>query len=317
VNKNSSMMCTCAVYHACLLGDNGDAMKPHPARQQGTSSDPTHNPATAWIQRQYARITAVAGGLLLCVGVMAVVFAPVALRGTVVIVTVLFGFAGALLVFMALESARMQPHADASAQPRHNAPLRAALGAGFGLTLTLAGLAAPFLLSASSADADARFLFMMGFAPVALTGTMLTYVFWRRLQASQSVQRHAANTEPADDQMGSPMVARIAVLSGALLLICAIGIALLRTAASGADLLPTAAGVGGVGLILLLAGLALSLRTAARPVRGAEVRRAPVQRIPRSAAYRLALPIAIGLLLVLLCVVLAVVVVATLTPLIQ
>lgn len=292
-------------------------MKPPPARQQGTPSEPTRSPATAWIQRQYARITAAAGGLLLCVGVMVVVFAPAAVRGTVVIVTVLFGFAGALLIYMALESARMLQHADTTAKSQRYAPLRAALGAGFGLALTLAGLAAPFLLSTGSVDADARFLFLMGFAPVALTGAMLTYVFWRRLHASQSAQRNVANTEPADDQINSQMVVRIPTLSGALLLVCAIGIALLRTDASGADLLPTAAGVGGVGLMLLLAGMALNRRTAARPVRGTVMRRAPVQRIPRSAVYRLALPVAIGLLLVSLLVVLAIVAVATLTPLIQ
>jgi hypothetical protein len=56
-------------------------------------------------------------------------------------------------------------------------PLHAVWGLGFGALFFVAGIVAPFVLG--QANADDRFLMMIGFAPVAVTGALMIAIFWR------------------------------------------------------------------------------------------------------------------------------------------
>ena len=293
------------------------------------------SPASAWVCQHYTRITAGSGGLLLFLAALTPVIAPVEQRGTVAIITVLFGFTGALLLYLAVSSNKAQgmesakgargavsARAQLAGRVARHTRLRAVIGLGFGLLQALAALIAPFALSASDANADARFLMVLGFAPVALSGGLIGFVFWRNLQVRQPKPNSAGeahsvpNAKSADSMTASFM--NVAIVSGGLLVLCAALLVALSIQSQRADMAATTAGIGGAGLVLILAGAVMSRRNHTTSAQGTlTVRRAPLARVPRNMLYRWVVPVTIAIMLIVMVVVIGVVLVATLTPLIK
>jgi len=263
---------------------------------------PLANPTSRWIRRYYGGITAGIAGLLLFLAVLAPFITPVTQRGTVAIITVLFGFVGALMLYSAL-----------STQPRTQTDARTWIGLGLGVLLTIAGLAAPFALSAGVPDADTSFLLVLGYAPVALSGGLIAFICWRKMRNSSSTPQIQRSRPEADSMQAS--FARVAAVSGIALLLCAI--VFLSGGLAQVDMTATAIGLGGVGGVLILAGIVITRRQRAPAHNGATTRRAPVPRVPGGILYRVVLPIIIVLILLLIVAVIGVVVAGTLTPLLR
>ncbi|HEY3288791.1 MAG TPA: hypothetical protein VGK87_01555 [Anaerolineae bacterium] len=72
------------------------------AQQVITPERPVH-----WLTRHQAAISAVLGVLMLLMAVAAPLVSPVDQRGEVLIITILFGPAGALLLYTAMDSNRV------------------------------------------------------------------------------------------------------------------------------------------------------------------------------------------------------------------
>ena len=220
-----------------VSGDNG-TMNPSPTpdltgktdkdmRETGQSP---HSAIALWLQRHYTRIIACFGGLLLTLAVVAPIVSPADQRGEIIIMTILFGLIGALMLYIAvapertapgatsmpqrepsglIAAARISGHvaAKAALRERHarRARARALAGAAFGLLFALAGVIAPFALAEGAASADARFLMVIGFSPVVISGALMLYVFGRTLgkrPEGRGASSHAApeahvNAEPA------------------------------------------------------------------------------------------------------------------------
>jgi hypothetical protein len=162
------------------------------------SAPPRQSP---WFKRHRARITTWTGIALLTLAVIVPLLAPPALRREVWPMPVAFGVAGALCLMSALlpergsaGDARLAPGtarpSPARARPEQSSfdaqriaqlsrpgIAQRAGGLVFGLVLALGGLFAPFLLPGG---ADERFLMMLGFAPIAVIGLLLMWVFARR-----------------------------------------------------------------------------------------------------------------------------------------
>lgn len=68
-------------------------------------------------------------------------------------------------------------NSSAKALLQKRKPLNAVWGLSFGALFLVAGILAPFVLG--QANADDRFLMMIGFAPVAVTGVLMMWIFWR------------------------------------------------------------------------------------------------------------------------------------------
>ena len=81
-------------------------------------------------------------------------------------------------------------------------PLGALWGFGFGVLFLVAGVIAPFVLG--QASADERFLMMLGFAPVAITGGLMIALFWRILSRVATPDGKA--TGPAGFRIGVPVM---------------------------------------------------------------------------------------------------------------
>lgn len=80
-------------------------------------------------------------------------------------------------------------------------PLGALWGFGFGVLFLVAGIVAPFVLG--QASADERFLMMLGFAPVAVTGALMIGLFWRTLSRVATPDGKAIG--PAGFRIGVPV----------------------------------------------------------------------------------------------------------------
>jgi len=80
-------------------------------------------------------------------------------------------------------------------------PLGALWGFGFGVLFLVSGIVAPFVLG--QASADERFLMMIGFAPVAITGALMIGLFWRTLSQVSTPDGKAVG--PAGFRIGVPV----------------------------------------------------------------------------------------------------------------
>ncbi len=80
-------------------------------------------------------------------------------------------------------------------------PLGALWGFGFGVLFLVSGIVAPFVLG--QASADERFLMMIGFAPVAITGALMIGLFWRTLSQVSTPDGKAVG--PAGFRIGVPL----------------------------------------------------------------------------------------------------------------
>jgi hypothetical protein len=175
----------------------------------------------AWISGNSRWISAGFGAVLVLLAVLIPLIAPPEQRGQVLIMTVLFGLTGALLLgSSALDAGRQRGTATAPVQrmpvaqaaergdaaapvgrygysgtrqlPARQSKWRAALGLVFGCGFALAGMIAPFALSVGegTVDADARFLMVLGFSPVSISGALLVVLFWRMLRPAQAAPSH-------------------------------------------------------------------------------------------------------------------------------
>ena len=334
----------------------------------------------AWLKKSSPWISAGFGAVLVLLAVLVPMITPPAQRGQVVVMTVLFGLTGALLLASAaMESGERKP---VQAQPARAMPTRAErgrvdaarevarlshlpgqrrrrafVGLSMGLLFALAGAAAPFMLSEGSADPDARFLMVIGFSPVAISGGLLVVLFGRTLTGTASgLARLGAGTvggatrgtsmssgadrgtklvrgaegKPESQPESQPeslsaMLATVGVLSGAVLTACGVGLPFVVNQATRADAATLAPVLGGLGVCLSLAGgLVLWKQGNAGSVAqrtlvrpNPSLRRAPVPRVPGSVLYRAIIPAVIVLLLVLIVVVILVVAAATVTPLVR
>ena len=163
------------------------------------------SPAMVWLQRNRARINIGFGALLVALALLVPLIVPPAQRSEVLILTILFTLSGALLLFTAFlpgrgraaadDEARMDsaqsivsPAMTSSGQAARRAqllrpaakrsPLRAGAGIALSLVFIIAGLLAPFLLGA--ANADERFLIMLGFVPITVVGFFMLAIFGRQ-----------------------------------------------------------------------------------------------------------------------------------------
>jgi hypothetical protein len=188
---------------------------------------------------------------------------------------------------------------------------------------------APFVLSEGSDNPDARFLMVVGFSPVAISGALMVILFGRTLWAgaerSETNRARTANqgAEPKAESIASSM-ATVAIASGVVLSACAVALPFISTAAMRNGIGVPAAVMGALGMVMSLLGggvirregdaeVPKSVAAAAAP----KARRAPVPRIPTSVLYRIVVPAAIVLLLVLIVAVILIVIAATVTPLVQ
>jgi hypothetical protein len=168
------------------------------------------SPMMVWVQHNRARINIGFGAVLVALALLIPLIVPPAQRSDVLVLTILFTLAGALLLFTAFLPGKSKAVAQVDAQPAQvkpsstastpastsnssaNAARRAQLlkpaaghaslktGAGIALSLVfiVAGLVAPFLLGA--ANADERFLIMLGFVPISVVGFFMLAIFGRQ-----------------------------------------------------------------------------------------------------------------------------------------
>jgi hypothetical protein len=312
---------------------------------------PPQSAAARWLQRYHARINAGGGLLLLALAVLIPIIAPVEQRGQVLIMTILFGLVGALMLYMAVNAGTRSSTATSQARAiRRSTPgsasravlrarqtrqgqLRAWLGLLFGAAFIVAGIVAPFALAEGEANPDARFLMVIGFSPIVVSGALMAWLFARMLRAgaasgdvSQTAERSAAPASPAarsssvsGDSLASTL-ATVGVISGSVLAACAALLPFVATQVMRPNVAGASALMGTVGMLLTLVG-GLVLRRQQHPDAPQAVapgaRRAPVQRIPATALYRVVVPVAIALLVVLIALVILVVAAATVTPLVR
>lgn len=307
----------------------------------------------AWLRRNQARINACGGALLLFLAVLIPVITPMEQRGEVLIMTILFGLTGALMLYSAATTASSatdsSQHTHSTLQPVRQAVARrqrielvaarkallayqtrrnrgrALAGLIFGLLFTLAGVVAPFVLNEGNANPDARFLMMIGFSPVAISGGLMVLVFGRTLRAllphpatSGDHMEQSAMTAVRSDSIASTL-ATVSVVSGLVLTGCAIVLPFLVSDATRANSATASIVMGGLGVGLSLIGGWVKRRQSASTanVPRTTVRRAPVPRVPGSILYRVVVPAAIVVTLLLIVAVILVVVAATVTPLVR
>ncbi len=202
---------------------NNEALAPAPAHQAPTDPVTAAAPVFAapavaaahpkpWFQRHRSRISGAVGLFLIALALMIPLLVPVSMRREILPMPIGLGLAGAISLFSALLPEPQRGHARTKSQVRMALPvktdakapaLRAApaitkpqsftrrvIGLSFGGALALAGLIAPFALP--NVSADDRFLMMLGFAPIALIGVFLLWVFLRRPPALAAPAQSAA-----------------------------------------------------------------------------------------------------------------------------
>jgi hypothetical protein len=160
------------------------------------------SPTLLWIQRYRTHIQLSFGALLLALAMLIPIIVPTDQRREVLVMTILFGLTGALMLFTSILPGRM---AKADETPRHSKiassatpdaklmrrreallraaaprkPLKASWGIAIGVVFAIAGVFAPFLLGAVTADE--RFVIMLGFAPITVIGLFMIAIFGRAL----------------------------------------------------------------------------------------------------------------------------------------
>ncbi len=176
------------------------ALMHQPPAEALTAATPALQP---WFQRHRARISGAVGLFLIAMALLIPLLVPAAMRREIMPMPIGLGLVGAISLFSALlpdpqrrstrtkAQVRMATPVQAASQPQAQRAAPAAIksqsitrrivGISFGGALALAGLIAPFALP--NVSADDRFLMMLGFAPVALIGIFLLWVFLRRPQA--------------------------------------------------------------------------------------------------------------------------------------
>lgn len=303
-----------------------------------------------WLQRHYTHVMACFGGLLLIMAVIAPILSPANQRGEIIIMTILFGLIGALMLYKAIapggnaattEAIVQRPPSrpaviaragNASAvrltlraRQERRARTRALIGAIFGLFFALAGVVAPFALSEGETGADARFLMMLGFAPVVVSGTLMVGIFAKTLLARAEGQGSSPEpkaetpiTEPKGDSILSAL-SSVSISSGILLVACAAVLPFVVADAARPGMITTAVlmVILGIGLSLLGIGMRRWGRQPTLPGSRPAVRRAPVPRVPGSVLYRVVVPAAIGFAVLLIVAVIVVVILATAVPLVR
>ena len=333
--------------------DRGDELTTRP---HGRAPAPMHGSLVGdWLRRNHARISASGGALLLFLALVIPIITPVEQRGEVLIMTVLFGLAGAFMLYSAATTAgsttdasqhtqsTTRPVRQSAARPtselvaarkalleyqaRRNRG-RALAGLGFGLLFTLAGVVAPFILNEGNANPDARFLMMIGFSPVAISGGLMVLVFGRMVRAmlphqattDDHLQQHHVN-EGRSDSIASTL-ATVSIVSGLVLTGCAIVLPFLANDVMRTDSATASILMGGLGLVLSLSGGWVKRREMSKMANTAgatrtSTRRAPVPRVPGGILYRVVVPAAIVLTVLLIIAVILVIVAATVTPLVR
>ena len=159
---------------------------------------------------------------------VAVVFPPLvprAQRIEVFMMSLAFGLLGSGALFAGALPGKRDAPAIKPAQsvpdvvpfaPRYNSsakallqkrkPLNAVWGLGFGGLFLVAGILAPFVLG--QANADDRFLMMIGFAPVAVTGALMMWIFWRMAAGKPSVSTPSPKPAASAPRSTKPTVTR-------------------------------------------------------------------------------------------------------------
>ncbi len=304
-----------------------------------------HSHPAHWLTSHHAAVSASIGVLMLVLAIVAPLVSPPEQRGEVLVVTVLFGLAGALMLYSAIDARGAQrtitpPAATVSSSRLRHEMARARLaqsrarrqkvrllsGLAFGMVFALAGAIAPFALSEGKANPDARFLMVLGFSPVAVSGALMVLIFGRTLlspctaPAATSPTVKTAVQETKSESIGTTL-AKVGIVSGLLLAACAVVLPL----AVSAGIAGPAVLMGAAGLLLSLAGALVVRhnrqtrlhRVSAPPGGAPRMRRVLVPRIPGGVVYRVLVPAAILLLFALIIVVIFVVIAATVTPLLR
>ncbi len=344
-----------------MLRDNGRDMTSTPAPvPNGQDTPATQKPTTAharsphWLTRKHAAISAVLGLIMLVLAVVAPLVSPEEQRGEVLIITVLFGLAGALMLFTAVDSSRQRVDAGQvfkagkslgrdpvvgkeaarallMRQQEKGNRSRKLAGFVFGLFFGLAGMIAPFVLSEGSDNPDARFLMIVGFSPVAISGALMVMLFGRSLWTGvESRQPSTAKPQTASaigrNETITSSMATVGIISGIVLSLCAVALPLISTGVMRNGIGVPAAVMGALGMSLsLIGGVVLrkeATALASHRLQGTNstaprVRRAPVARIPATALFRFIVPAVIVLLLVLIIAVILIVIAATISPIVQ
>lgn len=345
----------CCCRRVCEYDDNMpdmDATPPPNSEEQSKHLQQTVAPERTvhWLTRHRVVISAVLGVVMLSMAVTAPLVAPIEQRGEVLIITILFGLASALLLYTAMDSNRGNAaersrirSSQQSMQSRNREQIKAQLqrkqasnirrnriaGFVFGLCFGLAGAIAPFALSEGSDNPDARFLMIIGFSPVAISGALMVILFgqtlWGEMPNGKTTGKATTSSrvsESKPDTLASNL-AIVAVASGVLLSICAAVIPIIGSVAMNVGIGAPSAVMGGLGMALSLLGGSVMRRdhvqhlpaSAEKPA--PKTRRAPAPRIPGNCLYRIVAPVVIGLIFVLIIAVIAVVIAATITPLVQ
>ncbi len=182
------------------------------ADQVSATAAPQKHPLILLMQRHRVRINLGFGGLLLALAMLAPIVAPAAQRREMLIVTLLLGLTAVLMLFTAMlpgperAAAPSAPAQPRPAQPASRAQVRKALltqrrspfsasaGLALGIAFLLLGVLAPFTLGATTADE--RFIIMIGFAPIAVIGGFLVYIFWQRAFSVSGSQPQPAHAIP-------------------------------------------------------------------------------------------------------------------------
>jgi hypothetical protein len=164
-----------------------------------------------WFQQHRSRISLSIGAIFFALAVLVPMLVPAEMRREILPMPIALGLVGALSLFSGLmpepdrskRGAARQPLENKLAEPQSFVPAagrtRASVapayarapstvartfGAAFGALFAITGLAAPLVLP--DVTADERFVMMLGFAPIALAGAFLMWVFLRRPVATTS-----------------------------------------------------------------------------------------------------------------------------------
>lgn len=185
-----------------------------PARAQRAPQPPS--PMMVWVQRNRARINITFGAVLVGLALLIPLIVPPAQRSDVLVLTILFTLAGALLLFTAFLPSRSQVTDEpAAVAPTKAAPatssaarreqllrpqskhpgMKTGVGIAVSLVFIVAGLVAPFMLGAT--NADERFLIMLGFIPISVVGFFMLAVYGRQYFGKLVPAGNAAASKPS------------------------------------------------------------------------------------------------------------------------
>jgi hypothetical protein len=218
------------------------------------------------VQRNRARINVGFGAVLVGLALLIPLIVPPAQRSDVLVLTILFTLAGALLLFTAFlpgrsrvltqsaPQARAAPRGAPSSSaarreqllkpPSKHTGLKTGIGIATSVVFIVAGLIAPFLLGAT--NADERFLIMLGFIPISVVGFFMLVVYGRQYftrllpavnaaPSAQSANAPAVKRSPVSrvpQNMEYRAVVPIAIISALVLMIVVVAVVIYATVAS-------------------------------------------------------------------------------------